>query len=102
MRVLVTGSSGLIGAEAVKFFDGLRFPVTGIDNNMRADFFGPQGDTTRNRQRLEAECRNFRHVTLDIRDRVGIDRLFQDGRFELVIHAAAQPSHSPHEGSNPS
>jgi CDP-paratose 2-epimerase len=93
MHVLVTGSSGLIGAEAVKFFDGLGFPVTGIDNNMRADFFGPQGDTTRNRQRLETECRNFRHVTLDIRDRAGVDRLFREQPFELVIHAAAQPSH---------
>jgi CDP-paratose 2-epimerase len=93
MRVLVTGSSGLIGAEAVKFFDELGFPVAGIDNNMRADFFGPLGDTNRNRQRLEAECRNFQHLTLDIRDRAGVDRLFRDGRFELVIHAAAQPSH---------
>jgi CDP-paratose 2-epimerase len=93
MRVLVTGSSGLIGAEAVKFFDELGFAVTGIDNNMRADFFGPQGDTSRNRQRLEAECRSFQHITLDIRDRDGVDRLFRDGRFELVIHAAAQPSH---------
>jgi CDP-paratose 2-epimerase len=93
MRVLVTGSSGLIGAQAVEYFDKLKFPVTGIDNNMRADFFGPQGDTTRNRRRLEAECRNFRHVTLDIRDRAGVDELFRRGRFELVIHAAAQPSH---------
>ena len=93
MRVLVTGSSGLIGSEAVAFFDRLGFPVTGIDNNMRADFFGPQGDTTGNRQRLEAECKNFRHATLDIRNRAGLDRLFRDGRFELVIHAAAQPSH---------
>jgi CDP-paratose 2-epimerase len=93
MRVLVTGSSGLIGSEAVAFFDGLAFEVMGIDNNMRADFFGSQGDTNQNRQRLESECRRFTHVTLDIRDRAGVDRLFRDGRFELVIHAAAQPSH---------
>ena len=46
MRVLVTGSSGLIGSEAVRFFDALGFDVTGVDNNMRADFFGPKGDTT--------------------------------------------------------
>lgn len=93
MNVLVTGSSGLIGSEAVRFFDALGFPVTGIDNNMRADFFGPQGDTSHVRQRLEAECNRFRHVTLDIRDRAGVDNLFRDGGFELVIHAAAQPSH---------
>src|SRR3954447_24648016 len=93
MRVLVTGSSGLIGSEAVSFFDAMGFRVTGIDNNMRADFFGPRGDTTFNRQRLEATCKRFTHVPLDIRDRAGVDRLFQEHNFELVIHAAAQPSH---------
>jgi CDP-paratose 2-epimerase len=93
MHVLVTGSSGLIGSEAVAYFDALGFRVTGVDNNMRADFFGPQGDTTKNRARLEASCRRFTHRTLDIRDRAGIDALFAEARPDLVIHAAAQPSH---------
>jgi CDP-paratose 2-epimerase len=93
MQVLVTGSSGLIGSEAVTFFDNMGFAVTGIDNNMRADFFGPQGDTSRVRERLAAKCKKFRHVTLDIRNRSGVDELLRDGGFELVIHAAAQPSH---------
>ena len=56
VKVLVTGSAGLIGSEAVEFFDRLGFDVHGVDNNMRADFFGPGGDTTWNRQRLEATC----------------------------------------------
>ena len=77
MRVLVTGSSGLIGSEAVAFFDELGFPVTGIDNNMRADFFGPQGDTTENRHRLQSRCPKFKHVELDIRDRQKVDQLFE-------------------------
>ena len=93
MRVLVTGSSGLIGSEAVTFFDRLGFDVTGVDNNMRADFFGPKGDTTWNRHRLESTCRRFSHRTLDIRDRAGVDDLLRTGAFDLIVHAAAQPSH---------
>lgn len=93
MKVLVTGSAGLIGSEAVTFFDALGFRVDGVDNNMRADFFGPRGDTTWNRKRLETECRSYRHHDLDIRDRAGIDDLFGRRRYDLVIHAAAQPSH---------
>lgn len=93
MHVLVTGSSGLIGSEAVVFFDEMGFRVTGVDNNMRADFFGPQGDTTKNRARLEEACKHFTHREMDIRDRAAVDALFASERFDLVIHAAAQPSH---------
>jgi CDP-paratose 2-epimerase len=93
VKVLVTGSAGLIGSEAVTFFDSLGFAVDGLDNNGRADFFGPQGDTTWNRQRLEASCTHYTHVEVDIRDREAVDRVVARGAYELVIHAAAQPSH---------
>jgi CDP-paratose 2-epimerase len=93
MHVLVTGSSGLIGSEAVVFFDRMEFAVTGVDNNMRADFFGPKGDTSWNRQRLESTCRRFTHRTLDIRDRVAVDELLKSEKFDIIVHAAAQPSH---------
>ena len=93
MNVLVTGSSGLIGSEAVVFFDKLGFRVTGVDNNMRADFFGPKGDTNWNRHRLQSTCKHFKHQTLDIRDRAAVESLFKGSDFDLIIHAAAQPSH---------
>ncbi|MBU6413574.1 MAG: NAD-dependent epimerase/dehydratase family protein [Planctomycetes bacterium] len=92
-HVLVTGSSGLIGSEAVTFFDRLGLQVTGIDNNMRADFFGPKGDTTWNRQRLEQTCKRFTHLELDIRDRAAVLNLFANSSYDLIVHAAAQPSH---------
>ena len=93
MRVLVTGSSGLIGSEAVSFFDDMGFDITGVDNNMRADFFGPKGDTTWNRQRLESTCKHFSHRELDIRDREAVLATIESVKPEMVIHAAAQPSH---------
>jgi CDP-paratose 2-epimerase len=93
VKVLVTGSAGLIGSEAVEFFDRLGFDVHGVDNNMRADFFGPGGDTTWNRQRLEATCARYSHHGVDIRDRAAVEALVRAGAYDLVIHAAAQPSH---------
>jgi CDP-paratose 2-epimerase len=93
VKVLVTGSAGLIGSEAVTFFDGLGFSVDGVDNNMRADFFGPLGDTTWNRQRLESQCSHYAHHAIDIRDRDAVDALVAAGGYDLVVHAAAQPSH---------
>lgn len=93
MNVLVTGCSGLIGSEAVTHFDLKGHSVVGVDNNMRAEFFGPAGDTSWNLQRLKSSTKHFSHQQLDIRDRPGIERLFKANRFDLVIHCAAQPSH---------
>src|SRR5215207_6754708 len=67
MKVLVTGSSGLIGSEAVVYFDGAGHRVFGLGNNMRRDFFGPAADTRWNQDRLVRDCRRFSHVELDIR-----------------------------------
>jgi CDP-paratose 2-epimerase len=93
MRVLVTGSNGLIGSEAVVYFAGLGADVVGVDNNMRSVFFGPDGDTRWNQQRLETTIKGFRHKELDIRDRDAVLRLLADERFDLIVHCAAQPSH---------
>jgi CDP-paratose 2-epimerase len=93
MKILVTGSSGLIGSEAVEYFDRQGHRVFGIDNNMRREFFGPQGDTIWNLRRLKEVARNFQHLEMDIRDRAGILDLFKEQSFDAVIHCAAQPSH---------
>ena len=92
-KLLVTGSSGLIGSEVVAYFDHLGWEVCGIDNNMRADFFGPDGDTRWNQRRLEAACLHFRHRELDIRDRADVLRCVEEFRPDAVVHAASQPSH---------
>lgn len=93
MKVLVTGSSGLIGAEAVAHYDRAGHQVFGIDNNLRRQFFGPAGDTRWNLERLRQNTRRFTHVALDIRDRQKIMDFFKAERFDLIIHCAAQPSH---------
>jgi CDP-paratose 2-epimerase len=91
--VLITGSSGLIGSEAVEHFDRPGYTVHGVDNNMRRIFFGDPGDTTWNLDRLRRVTRNFTHHDLDIRDRIAMETLFRAHRFDLIIHCAAQPSH---------
>src|ERR1700689_3173110 len=92
---IVTGSGGLIGSQAVRFFAEQGLDVIGLENDMRAHFFGPDATTTPSSERLCAEVDAFRWERLDIRDAEAIDSLF--GRhardIELIVHTAAQPSH---------
>ncbi len=92
-RLLVTGSSGLIGSECVTYFDARGWKIFGIDNNMRKDFFGPDGDTTWNLERLKRTTKNFHHYTADIRDRQEMLHLMEEVKPDFIIHCAAQPSH---------
>src|SRR5947199_9331733 len=94
-KLLVTGSSGLIGSEVVGYFAGEGFEVHGGDNNMRADFFGPAGDTRWNQHRLESQFRNFQHHELDIRNRPAVAEVLRQIQPDLLVHPAAQPSHDP-------
>jgi CDP-paratose 2-epimerase len=93
MKLVVTGSSGLIGSEVVSYFAELGYDVFGIDNNMRAEFFGPSGDTRWNERRLRSLYPNFHHFETDIRDRKAVLKVLGDVRPDVVVHAAAQPSH---------
>jgi len=94
MKVLITGSGGLIGYEACKFFMDMGDEVTGIDNNLRRYFFGEGGDTTGNISALRERNGKFSNLKIDIRDRDKVLGIFREnGPFDLVIHTAAQPSH---------
>lgn len=92
--ILVTGSSGLIGSEVSSYFSKeLGYKIHGVDNNQRATFFGPAGDTRWNQQRLASELNEFTHHELDIRDRQGVLDLVAEIKPDVIVHTAAQPSH---------
>ena len=92
-KLLVTGSSGLIGSEVCLHFASQGWAFHGVDNNQRAVFFGPQGDTRWNQQRLESLIKGFVHHEIDIRDRQRVLDLIESLRPEAIVHTAAQPSH---------
>jgi CDP-paratose 2-epimerase len=92
---IVTGSGGLIGSESARYFARQGFDVIGIDNDMRAYFFGPEASTAHVSEELSSTLEGFTPVELDIRDREGVDRLLarHGSAVELIVHTAAQPSH---------
>ncbi len=92
-KLLVTGSSGLIGSEVCLYFANQGWQVHGIDNNQRAVFFGKQGDTRWNQWRLKSLIPNFVHHEVDIRDRSSVMQLIESYKPDAIVHTAAQPSH---------
>ncbi|WP_419801548.1 NAD-dependent epimerase/dehydratase family protein [Mucilaginibacter sp.] len=92
-KLLVTGSSGLIGSEVCIHFADLGWEIHGIDNNQRAVFFGANGDTRWNESRLKSRIKSFFHHELDIRDRKGVIDLVAQIQPNAIVHTAAQPSH---------
>ena len=92
---IVTGSGGLIGSESVRHFVEAGFDVIGLENDMRADFFGREASTGDVSRRLDEQYDEFQWVEIDIRDQDAVDRVFRDSacNLELVVHTAAQPSH---------
>jgi len=92
---IITGSAGLIGSEAVEFFSSKFDIIVGIDNNMRAYFFGDDGSTEWNKNRLQQSVSNYKHYKTDIRNFEEVETIFKEygTDIKLVIHTAAQPSH---------
>jgi len=93
MKILVTGSSGLIGSEVCTYFAKQGHSIHGVDNNQRAVFFGPQGDTTWRLKELQNSLSDFSHHQLDIRERQSVLDLIKGIKPDAIIHTAAQPSH---------
>ncbi|MBS1519469.1 MAG: NAD-dependent epimerase/dehydratase family protein [Bacteroidetes bacterium] len=92
-KILVTGSAGLVGSEVCVYFAEKGYEIHGVDNNQRAVFFGPQGDTIWNRDRLINTVKNYKHHEIDIRDRAAVLYLVKSIGPDAIVHAAAQPSH---------
>ncbi|HVO86371.1 MAG TPA: NAD-dependent epimerase/dehydratase family protein [Candidatus Binatia bacterium] len=94
MKVLITGSAGLIGSESAKFFAEKGFEVVGIDNDMRKYFFGDDASTDWNLKKIQTQLKKqYTHYKADIRDNEEIEKIFKKHKFDLIIHTAAQPSH---------
>ena len=93
--VLVTGSSGLVGSESVKFFSNKGFDVLGIDNNLRKFFFGNEASTSIVKKNLQKDFKRFKNFNIDIRNYVALEKIFKKYKknISLIIHCAAQPSH---------
>ena len=92
-KLLVTGSSGLIGSEVCMHFGALGWEIHGVDNNQRAVFFGERGDTRWNQNRLAKDLKNFHHHEIDIRNRPKVIELIAELKPDAIVHTAAQPSH---------
>jgi len=93
--VLITGSTGLIGSEAVRYFADKGLQVVGIDNDMRSYFFGKEASTAWIKEALTEKIKNYVHKDVDIRNVEDLQKIFKEynSDIKLVIHAAAQPSH---------
>lgn len=92
-KILVTGSSGLIGSEVCAYFHSKGYQIHGVDSNLRKFFFGEKGDTSWNRKRMVSDLKNYNHYPVDIRNREEILDLVKEIKPDYIVHTAAQPSH---------
>ena len=93
MLILVTGSGGLIGSEVCNFFHSQNYKIIGIDNNQRKKFFGNGGSVTWQIKFLKEKLNNYNHLSIDIRQKKEVFKIFKKYKPDAIIHCAAQPSH---------
>ena len=93
--IIISGSAGLIGSEATRYFCDQGYQVVGVDNDMRSRFFGSEASTEWSAVRLQEDLANYEHRSVDIRDKEAVQRVFREreGDIAAIIHTAAQPSH---------
>ena len=92
-KILITGSGGLIGSESVRYFSKKGFEIYGIDNDMRAYFFGKEASTKWSVDEIIKSNKNYHHHSVDIRDNEAVEKIFKENKFNIIVHTAAQPSH---------
>ena len=92
-HILITGSAGLVGSALALYYDSKGWSVTGVDNNARAEYFGPEGSTGPTLLALRLDARNYHHECLDVRDKDAITALVRNLRPHAIVHCAAQPAH---------
>lgn len=93
MKILITGSGGLIGSELCNYFGALKYKIIGIDNNQRKSFFGPGGSVDWKIKYLKEKLKNYEHFNLDIRDKKKLFKIFKKFKPDAIAHCAGQPSH---------
>ena len=93
--IIITGSNGLIGGDAVEYYSSKFDYVIGIDNNLREYFFGSEGSTEWRKKMLESNFQNYIHYNMDVRNYNDLDKIYQkyNSDIKLIIHTASQPSH---------
>ena len=93
MKILITGSGGLIGSELCDYFDKLNYKIIGIDNDQRKLFFGKNGSVNWKIKELKQNLKNYTHYNIDIRDKKKLFKIFKKFKPDAIAHCAAQPSH---------
>ena len=94
VKALITGSAGLVGSEAAKYFHNKGFLVFGVDDISRGKFFGPKGSSGKNLKKLQENLgSSYFHHYVNVKNYIDLENIFKKNKFDIIIHTAGQPSH---------